>query len=330
MMGGMGIGDLARSLALRKSTGATQKALSRAMQEATTGAPTDRSARLGGDHRLDSRLNTRLASLAAWRTTATEAALSAATMQESLTSLKESLESGRQSAILASSTEDPASRRAVANDLHARFGTAVSTINMQSSGQPVFGGAAAAGPAIKEAAEILAGLADAISASGAQTASDIAATVSGWFDTPANYYLGDSQPRSPVPIGAGEAVSLSLRADAPAFRQTLEALALGALSAPLPDAQSGAMIGLAALRMSEATDGIVAAAADLGTTEARIDAVRTRNSAEETATKARLVEIAGVDPYEAAIDLDATQKQLELLYELTGRLSSLTLTNYLR
>lgn len=330
MVGGVGIGDLARSLALRKSTGATQKALSRAMQEATTGTPTDRSARLGGDHRLDTRLNTRLSSLAAWRTTATEAAVTAATMQESLTVLKDSLEAGRQAAILASSTQDPASRNAVASDLRARFDNAVATINVQASGQPVFGGTTTAGPAVRDASEIFAGLNSAIAAAGARTASEVADAVSAWFDTPANYYVGEDQSRSPVPIGQGETASLSLRADAPAFRRTLEALALGALSASLPDGQQGAMIGLATLRMSEATDGVLAAAADLGATEARIDAARTRNAAEETATKSRLMEIAGVDPYEAAIDLDATQKQLELLYALTGRLSSLTLANYLR
>mgnify|MGYP006193710875 CR=1 FL=1 len=55
-----------------------------------------------------------------------------------------------------------------------------------------------------------------------------------------------------------------------------------------------------------------------------------RNSAEITALELARAKIVSVDPFEAATKVKEAQTQLEMIYAVTARLSSLSLMEYLR
>ncbi|OZA12697.1 MAG: flagellar biosynthesis protein FlgL, partial [Rhodobacterales bacterium 17-64-5] len=77
-------------------------------------------------------------------------------------------------------------------------------------------------------------------------------------------------------------------------------------------------------------DSRIALAARIGTAEAKVEAARTRNAAEETALGILRSDLGSVDPYEAATRLEAARNQLESLYLVTARVSRLSLTEFLR
>ncbi|MEM0924182.1 MAG: flagellar biosynthesis protein FlgL, partial [Pseudomonadota bacterium] len=64
--------------------------------------------------------------------------------------------------------------------------------------------------------------------------------------------------------------------------------------------------------------------------EQRIEVARVRNlSEEEFLSRARL-SIIGRDQFEAAAEFTALEAQLESIFQITARLSGLTLNNFLR
>ena len=64
-------------------------------------------------------------------------------------------------------------------------------------------------------------------------------------------------------------------------------------------------------------------------TEARLDAAVTRNSAETSALEMTRADLIGVDSFETATRLEASQTQLETLYAITARMQRLNLADYL-
>ena len=91
-----------------------------------------------------------------------------------------------------------------------------------------------------------------------------------------------------------------------------------------------AFAGAASGRIFEAAQEIVTLRASFGQTEQRIEDGLGVAAAETTALQLGRRDIAGRDPYEAATEFTALEGQLQSLYTVTARLSSLTLTNYLR
>ena len=82
--------------------------------------------------------------------------------------------------------------------------------------------------------------------------------------------------------------------------------------------------------MINAKQGVIQLAADLGSVQNQISTsaeVADKDIFElETARQA----IAGVDQYEAASQFSALESQLQSMYTVTARISSLNLTNFLR
>ena len=79
-----------------------------------------------------------------------------------------------------------------------------------------------------------------------------------------------------------------------------------------------------------ARDGLTSLRARIGLAEERIDHASTRIAAERTALEIARNDIVGADPYETATKLQEVERQLQTLYTMTGRMSELSLTNYLR
>lgn len=214
------------------------------------------------------------------------------------------------------------------------FRTAVATLNTRVGDRSIFAGTRPQQAAVLDADTILTALDTVIA--GATTAADVQTAIEAWFDDPSGYsalaYTGGGRPAS-VTIATGETVALEVTADSSAIRDSLKGLALaamlnrGALSgAPSERVSLGERAGSALLQGQTAR---VDLGARLGRAEARIHSATISNAAEVTSLQMARKELLGTDEYETATLLKATQAQLETLYNLTVRLSQMSLTDYL-
>ena len=78
-----------------------------------------------------------------------------------------------------------------------------------------------------------------------------------------------------------------------------------------------------------AQGGVTALRAELGTTQARLDAATSRHQSQVTALNIAKSGLVSVDPYQTATELEAVRLQLETLYSVTARVSRLTLAAFL-
>lgn len=330
LTGGLGLGDLARNTTLRQSNGTLQKNLARTMQEATTGIAADRSARLAGDHRLDARLNGSLTLLGSYSIANAEAGILAGAMQTALSTVQDELQASTSAALLASGTGNAAGISATATDIRERLATVISALNVQAGGRTAFAGTATGGPATIGTDALLDALTTAVA--GETTATGVAAKVAAWFEDSGAFYTGATTSLAALQIAPGQSVQLNLTAADPAIGQVLQGMALAAIADRVlpPGEQSASLLQRAGEIMANAASNLTIVAADVGIVEARISEAAVRNTAEETSVKLSLSTLLSVDPYEAATELEATEKQLETLYAITARLSALSLTDYLR
>jgi flagellar hook-associated protein 3 FlgL len=215
------------------------------------------------------------------------------------------------------------------------FKGAVAALNTRVGGQTLLAGTATDGPATVDA-ETLLGLATA-AATGQQSAADIAAAITAWFDDPAGFstqaYLGGPA-RPAAPLAQGESAELPQTANEPVLRRTLAGLAIAALST---DLAGGGPSQVAAGLQRRAGEILIAGAsdrtimmADIGLAEERIAVAASRLQAETSALQRAQSDLLSADPYEAATQLSARQSQLETIYAVTARLSRLSLVEFLR
>ncbi|MGR3631647.1 MAG: flagellin [Limimaricola soesokkakensis] len=216
------------------------------------------------------------------------------------------------------------------------FEAVVSALNRRMGGTALFAGRDGDATALAPPGEML----DAIRATlppqpGAEA---LRVAVSDWFDLPGGGfesagYLGDAEGHATPRIGAGETVALAARADDPAPRMVMKALALATLAGEaeaMGGAARGALIREAGTMLLSAGSGMTESRAALGAAEATVEATSARHAARATALGLMQNQMIAADPYATATALQEVQTQLETHYMLTARLSELSLTRYLR
>lgn len=328
------VGDASMTSILARQGADLRAQVSRAAQEVTTGQHTDIARALRGDVAPLLGIDASLARLAAFKTTATDAALTTAAQQSALSGLS-SLAKGITTTLLgARDFPTPVQVNAVAADARGRLASAIGLLNTEATGRAVFSGAATGTAPLGSADAMLTALETA--ALGATTAGQVAAAVTGWFADPLGYgafYQGGG-PLAPAPIAPGEVAELSTTALDPALRDTLAGFAMAALidrgiltGDPSERARLAQTAGQTLLTGEDAR---ITLAARIGTVEGQIEAARSRNAAEETALGILRSDIGSVDPYEAATRLETARAQLESLYLVTARVSRLSLVEFLR
>jgi len=90
------------------------------------------------------------------------------------------------------------------------------------------------------------------------------------------------------------------------------------------------MLKEAALGAVATNDGLITLREGLGYVEQQIETAAARNTAESTAFEINRNAIIAADPYEAATRFQALEGQMEAIYLMTSRLSTMRLQNYLR
>lgn len=94
-------------------------------------------------------------------------------------------------------------------------------------------------------------------------------------------------------------------------------------------ADRAALVETAGQDLLSAESGVIALRARVGYGQETIETVTTRLTAEGHALDLAISDLTAADPYDTASALEAAQLQLETLYAVQARLSSLGLAGYL-
>lgn len=336
MIGRASIGDMVQTFMLQRRITDLKSAMQTGLQEVSTGQAADLTRQLGGDHSALAGIDASLSRLTAFKSTVNEATLLTDTMQVALGNLGDKMDDLMPILFNASSPGNPAMITAAAAQGGQIFDGAIAFLNAQVGGRTVFAGQATDGPAVTDADTILTALETAITASGAVSALDVEQVVSDWFDDPAGFtataYLGDA-PLQALSVAEGENARLDFTANDPAVRNALKGLAMAALvdrglfAGQVPAAAD--LIKRAGEQVLGSKDGLTHLSARLGLVQAQLGEASTRNAAEETALGIARNNMVLVDPYQAAMQLQETQNQLETIYTLTARVARLSLVDYI-
>lgn len=222
------------------------------------------------------------------------------------------------------------------NALEALFNDAVNLLNTDFAGRSLFAGTAGGGPALASADAILAALAADLPV-GLDPAS-LSAEVEAWFAEGGAFdslgYLGGGAIPAALDVGRGINIRFELTAQAEPLRQVLSGLAKGALLArgvfEGSPAEQTTVLRSAATTLATSLAGIVDISARIGVEEQKAASAASHSEAELTSMGIARAELLSVDPYDAATKLEHAMSQLDLIYNLTARLSRLTLADYLR
>ncbi|WP_353475738.1 flagellin (plasmid) [Salipiger sp. H15] len=133
-------------------------------------------------------------------------------------------------------------------------------------------------------------------------------------------------------LGDGVSVAYGVQADNEAFRQVVKGLAMLASIDPAEigdDEAYASWVGTAVSTLSAGQAGLLDSETQLSTLSARLESQNTRIADRAILYKTRLLELDGVDAYEAASNVTSLQAQLEASYTVTSRLSQLSFLNYM-
>jgi flagellar hook-associated protein 3 FlgL len=330
------IGDLSQSFQLRRDNARLKGDMQRLTNELSSGRVSDLRSATRGDLRPLAALERSVGLLSAYETAGAEAAFFAEVAQSTLERIGSGAVTLSGAALLAKTSAIPSQIDAIGREAAQQFEASVARLNVQAAGRSVFAGVATDGPALRPGSEILDALV--VATAGATSAAGISATLDTWFGPGGDFetfaYVGNTDTLQPVRVAEGELVDLPVTALDPAIRDTLRAMAMSALLDRGVLAGNTAERAALAARSGEsligANDRIVALRAVVGDAEAAIDRARSRSGAERAAAELARAAIVESDPFQASAELLAMQGQLETLYTVTGRLSRLSLTNFLR
>jgi len=331
------LGDLAQSFMLRQHNFQVRQEVSRLTEEMTTGQAADLSRHLSGDFSYLADIERSLGLLKGYRTSVSEAAVFTSAMQTALETIQTSSATLSQTILETSSGGSRGNETLGAQVATQTFSQIISALNTQIVGRSLFSGSATDQPALAPAELILSQLHSAVA--GQVSAAAIRATVETWFDDPLGGF--ETQAYSGSPIGLSPyrldrlgSIELDLRANSPALKEVLKYSALTALasdtSLALNDSERADLLRHAGAQLQGAQGNLITLRADLGFTEARIEAGRARLSSEKTSLELARNALLAVDPFETATQLQSAQSQLESLYAVTVRISRLSLAEFMR
>lgn len=331
------IGDLAASTMFRSHNARLQSEMNTLVQELTSGQVSIRDTALGSSYRAISGIERSLTMLDAYDLAATETEGLADTAQAALTGIQELTQEISVDLMAAGASATTARAEALVSVAREDFETVIARLNSDYAGRSVFAGVATDTQAVADASVIFAALETEIGASGATTAAEVAAVVDAWFDAPDGYldigYLGSDTTLAPIAVTSGRSVELAVTAQDQGIRDTLKGFAMAILveSAPVssdPDQQI-ALAEMAGETLLNANQALLMTRAEVGVVQETIEEAQVEAQTERSAMDLALAELLTIDPYDHATQLEQVQSQIEMLYALTVRTSSLKLTNYL-
>lgn len=334
----LSVGDMALQFRLRQHNVSLKQEMNALSKELMTGVHHDIGKALGGDMSALASINKQLRILQSYDTAASEAATLTGSMQSSLEVIQDLAGEVGVSLLSAATSVNSVIIDATANDAAAKFQTLVATLNTNVAGRYIFSGAASDTRPLPSADDILLELQTLVASE--TTASGVLAAVESWFAAPPGAggfldttYAGSLTALGPVLTSDGETTDIPASAASPEIRQALKGLALSALisdglfSDDLTEKATLARFSGEAIVTAQTS--LADLRADLGTSEALIEDAKTRNTAATHSLELARQSMIGVDEFDTASALTALQTQLETLYNLTARMTDLSLVDYI-
>ncbi|PTX02730.1 flagellin [Pararhodobacter aggregans] len=330
------LGSLALPFTMNRNALILRQEMSRLNQEVVTGVAKDPQRRLRGDLGPLSAVESRLSRIEAF-TQANTLATNAADIAQSALNRAGDIASDIGNRMLAVSIDGiaPATLRAGATAARNALGDLASTLSQRVAGRAVLSGNASDTAPLPDGEAILATILPSVT--GLTDPDDIVTAVTAAFMDPGGLfettlYQGGPAAEGPAIDTAANAPALPTAAD-PALRKLMAGLVISALAGStalgLADVHRQQMAQAGAEALIGAAPAIAEAQASLGETQARLDTTLTRLGGERDALTLARHSLIGVDPYQAASELDVVQTRLETLYALTARTQRLSLTEYL-
>lgn len=329
------VGDLAISTQLRRDTARTSNNITRLTSELSSGVSTDLATRFKGDFGALSGLERGISRSESFKVVIAEQRLVFSTQQATLEKLRGLGELAGTFLTLPESANATLIDNAGAEAL-ASFNTAFGSFNAQIGGKTIFSGVDTDRPALEDAEIVLSAIEAELVTAGAATASDVETVVTAWFSVGGGFdtvgYLGGPEMNG-TRISESETTQAPITAAAQEIRDQFAALTLGALlgrnvlSGNLEE--QGNLIQTAAENLLAASEGLVSLQSRLGTVENQIERASVEVTTEGDALQLARASLIEIDPYEAAIELQGAETQLQAIYAITARLSRLSLVDYI-
>ncbi|MDA9207800.1 flagellin [Octadecabacter sp.] len=331
------IGDLRQHLLTSQSNTRLKTELSTLVEELTTGEYSDLTAHLGSSQTALNGLDRQLALLEKYEQVNTQTSHMLSTMQSVLENV-DTLRTGANETLLTIGGASSPSQMSNASDVAlASFEATVSALNTRYGDRSLFGGTNIEDTPLADAEIMLTDLK--ASLAGLSTAVDISAAIDAWFDDAGGGfdtvgYQGDTTGFIEKPLDTNQNITVTARADDEALRETFKSFAKGIVatesSLNLSIEESRDLQQESAIGLLNSAEMIASFQSSLGFVESRVEEAIARNTAEQTSFGIARNELVSADPFETVTRLESVQLQLETQYTLTARLSSLSLTEYLR
>lgn len=329
-------GDMSRHLMLGRHAARLNASITNLSKEMTTGFVSDKTRHLKGDVTLLASLEKNLELATTRKQVAQSAGQMLAVQQITLGTLHTRTQDVYVMLLQTDIVSSDFHRAGAIDGLGALFNDAVNLVNTDFAGRSLFAGTAGGGPALASADDILAALVADLPAG--LDADSLSSEVDAWFAEGGAFdslgYLGGEAIPAALDVGRGIDIRFEFTAQAEPLRQLLSGLAKGALLArgvfEGSSAEQMAALRSASTTLATSLTGLVDMSARVGVEEQKAARAASHAEAEHTAMGIARAELLSVDPYDAATKLEHAMSQLDLIYNLTARLSRLTLADYLR
>ncbi|MEM7519483.1 MAG: flagellin [Pseudomonadota bacterium] len=331
------LGDLSSSYSTRLRNVSLRQEIDRLTQELATGQITNVREVLAGNTGYLTDLERRMDVLEGFKVATTEAAVFGRAIQDSLEIFERYGEDLSSSLLIAGTNSVGVISSDTVLEAKSALSGLIGTLNTNAAGRFLFSGVATDRPPLLDADTLLTELRTVIGAAAATDPDSVLAAAEAWFNDPAGFeammYQGGARGLAPINLSETEQVTLDVRATDPELREVLRLTAVAALA-------DDPTLGYDAEGQSElfaktgsalllAQDDVIAVRANVGFAEAQVQRIAARNAAEQTGLEYAKLELLNVDPFEAATRLEEAQFQLQSLYQVTVRMSQLSLSNFL-
>ena len=331
-----GTGDLSSSFSIKKRLGFVQKQVSLSGERLATGKKNNLDLAKDGQLGNVYSLNRELQNLESQKLAINQARVRFDTVQLSLQTIRESA-SEVTLGVLASLSGESA-KPALNSALTARtvLESTVSTLNQSIAGSSLFSGAALSTASIVDADQLIQDVEALVNA--ATDATSAIAAVDYYFNDPAGGfattgYLGSTTDAPTLEISKGESVFQNVRADSLAIKETIQNLSLMAAvsnGAVAADGDSKQLLKNTSSRGLETNEKMIELEQNVGMYQGMLERVSTRLDAQKHVLHRAHNAASNVDLFEEATAFEELQVQLETSYKVLVRLSSLSLSNFLR
>ncbi|MRU15472.1 flagellar biosynthesis protein FlgL [Roseovarius sp. A21] len=329
------IGDLARGVMLRRQNAELKTQMARLTQEVSTGRTADPVRHLSAQMAGLADIEQSLTLNQSYKTAAAEAGVMASAMQAALGRVEAETGDLANGLVLAKTTAGPVEAPIMAGQARAALDAVVSSLSTRAAGRALFAGSEVSVQPLAQAGTLVSAVQTALG--GASDAASVEAAVAGFFAPGGDFenliYQGGDAPLGAIPLGAGEAVTLDIRADSAALRDVLQNTVLAVMAGDqglgLTATDRQALLARAGEGLLSAQGKMAVLRADLDHAEHRIEQASSRIASEISGLEVARNTLTAIDPFTSASELEAVQLQLETLYTITARSSRLNLVNFL-